>query len=859
MKILQIRAMRGPNYWSVKHKNLIVLKLDLQYPFDVAGLTNGLKRLNVVIPEGDNDADSLYLITGKIATALQKLAGMDIEEVNLNPKGQQQIGYSVFAYAIGAAGLYAGRAAVAFVNALTKGNIYDVDADIRALKRISAAESLGPSTKSIADEAARRDIPFTRLDDNSLIMFGFGCNQRFIRAAVASTTSAIAVELVQDKDATKNVLDKAKISVPKGLLAFDVKDLHDAIKMIGFPLVVKPLDGNHGRGITTNIQTQEDAEEAFLRAKNISRKVIIEKHIQGSDYRFLVVNYKLVAVAKRTPAHITGDGTSTVQQLIDEVNKDPRRGNGHTNVLTKITVDNVTLGMLAANGLTTASVIQAGEILYLKDTANLSSGGTADDITDTVHPENLKLAERIARLMNLDICGIDIMAEDVTVPITSDNGAVLEVNAGPGLRMHLAPSSGSANNVAAPIMDMLYPPGASARIPIVAVTGTNGKTTTTRLIAHIAKQAGHHPGYTTTDGICINGQLIEQGDCSGPASAAAVLRDPAVDFAVLECARGGILRAGLGFDKCSVSIVTNITEDHLGLDGIENLDDLTRVKSVVPLSTSEDGYAILNADDNYVYSIRDKLKCKVALFSVFNDNPRIQQHLNAGGLAAIVEDGFFTICKDKWRHKVIEVAEVPLTFNGLSGCMIKNVLPATLAAFISGIRMDHIRDALSNFIPSPQNTPGRMNMFDFGDFKLLMDYAHNEGGYQELKKYASHINASIKVGVIAATGDRREQDIINLGRLAAEIFDQIIIRHDRDGRGKTNTQLTDLLMQGIRQVKPNMQVTVISDEFEAIDFAINNAERDAWIFANLDNVHNTLAHVQKLHQMDRSHRNRISA
>lgn len=560
-----------------------------------------------------------------------------------------------------------------------------------------------------------------------------------------------------------------------------------------------------------------------------------------------------MAVAKRTPAMVTGDGISTIAQLVEKTNKDPRRGSGHEQVLTAIVIDEDSLAILATLQLTPDAVLAKGRTVYLKSTANLSTGGTAEDVTDTVHPYNKALAERVARLMDLDICGIDVMATDVTEPITEANGAVLEVNAGPGLRMHLAPSKGLARDVATPIVEMLYPQDKPARIPLVAITGTNGKTTTTRLIAHISKQAGYHTGFTSTDGIYIDDKQVLQGDCSGPQSARVVLRDPLVNFAVLECARGGILRSGLGFDQCDVSIVTNVSGDHLGLDGIETIEELAKIKSVVPQSTAKTGYAILNADDDLVYQMKDSVKGNIALFSLNAVNPRIKQHMANGNLVAYTENGWFVVSHDNKQQRIALIADVPLTFKGSAECMIKNVLPAILTASIYNIPLEQIQHSLLSFKPSPEQTPGRMNHFEFSNFCLMLDYAHNEGGYQELKKYAGQITASVKIGVIAATGDRRDQDIRNLGSIAAEIFDELIIRHDKDSRGRTNDEITGLLTEGIRKTKPNMHVTIISDEIEAINYAIMHAEKDAWVFVNTDTVQETLAFISKAHQNDLLH------
>jgi cyanophycin synthetase len=454
----------------------------------------------------------------------------------------------------------------------------------RNLRVIREKVRLGPSTGSIVAEAINRNIPWIRLNKNSLVQLGYGINQRRIQATVASTTSNIAVEIACDKEDTKNILEAAEVPVPRGRIIYDLEDLEAAIHKIGYPIVLKPVNGNHGRGATTNILDWDSAIQAFEIAKQHSRSIICEKFITGYDFRLLVIDYKFICAAKRTPACVTGDGKSTLQALIDIVNSDPRRGFGHEKVLTQIKVDAVTEKILLDKELTLESILPKGEILYLKPTANLSTGGTSTDVTDYVHPNNIFLAERIARIIGLDICGIDIMASDLSTPLEENGGAVLEVNAAPGFRMHIDPSEGLARNVAEPVIDMLYPPGTSARIPIIAVSGTNGKTTTTRLTAHLVKSMGHKVGFTTSDGVYIQNLMMVKGDCTGPMSAEFVLKDPTVDFAVLECARGGILRAGLGFHQCDIGIVTNISADHLGISGIDTVEQLARVKAVVAQS-----------------------------------------------------------------------------------------------------------------------------------------------------------------------------------------------------------------------------------------------------------------------------------
>ncbi len=859
--------MRGPNYWSGYRENLIIMKLDIvrweKLPTNmIDGFGESLERVlpslkshrcSVGVEGGFlkrvKEGTWLGHVVEHIALELQSLAGMDCGFGRTRSTAIKGIYHVVFSYVIESAGVYAAKAAVNLVENLLSNLDYRVDNDILELQRLYNSEKLGPSTYSIVKEAKRRNIPYTRLNNDSLLMLGQGCNQKIICTSVACTTSNIAVDLASDKDATRNLLFQSYIPVPKGRLIYDIIELEKAVSEIGFPLVTKPVNGNHGRGITTRITTIEQAKSGFYEAQKISESVIVERFINGSDYRFLVINYQLVAVAKRTPAMVMGDDASTINELINETNNDPRRGEDHENVLSKIKLDAATQSILAEKDLKLNSVLPIGEILFLKDAANLSSGGTAQDVTDIVHPHNVFMAERIARLMNLDICGIDIMAEDINIPVTDKNGAVLEVNAGPGFRMHLSPSKGLARNVAEPVLNMLYPNNSSARIPLVAVTGTNGKTTVTRLIAHFAQADGYHTGYATTDGINIDGTNICYGDCSGPVSAATVLRDPIVDFAVLECARGGILRAGLGFDKCNISVITNVNDDHLGLDDIDTREQMARVKSVVAHSTFKNGYAILNADDDLVYEMKNDLDCNIALFSMYANNPRIVKHCENGGWAAFINKNYFVISKGEWKTRIAQVTQVPLTFSGKCEFMIQNVLPALLVASISDFSMVKTSSALKSFIPSPTFTPGRMNLFHFKKFQLMVDYAHNTDGFIQIKKYLDQVNATQKTGIITVPGDRRAEDMKNIGRYAAQMFDKIIIKHDKHTRGRTKEEITKFITDGIREVKDQSSVVIISDEIESIQYAIDNAKAGEFIIVFVDNVQNMLSYVQQ--QLDK--------
>ncbi|MCG9878993.1 MAG: cyanophycin synthetase, partial [Bacteroidia bacterium] len=682
MKIIDIKVMRGPNYWSVRRHKLIQMRLDLEEMEErptnkIEGFGERLEalfpsmfshRCSVGAPGGFfsrvKDGTWMGHVIEHIALELQTLAGMECGFGRTRSTGKYGVYNVVFSYMEEKAGVYTAKASVKIAEALIAGEPYDLAEDIQNLREIREDERLGPSTGCIVDEAVARGIPYIRLNKHSLVQLGYGVNQRRIRATIASTTGSIAVDIACDKEETKNLLEAAEIPVPKGRIVYTEEGLKLAVDSVKYPIVTKPVDGNHGKGATTNITNWEDALKGLEAAKKYGRGVIVERFITGLDHRVLVINYKFVAAAIRKPASVTGDGVHSIQQLIDITNQDPRRGYGHEKTLTSIKVDDFTLDILKQNELTLDSVLPAGKELWLKPTANLSTGGTATDVTDFVHPDNIFMCERIARIIGLDICGIDIMAESLSVPITENGGAILEVNAAPGFRMHIDPAEGLPRNVAEPVIDMLYPPGATARIPIIAVTGTNGKTTTTRLMAHMVKTMGYKVGYTTTDGVYIQNQLMMRGDCTGPVSAEFVLKDPTVDFAVLECARGGILRSGLGFHNCDMAIVTNIAEDHLGLQDIDTIEQLARVKAVVPNSVLPNGYAILNADNVHTAAMAKGLSCKIAYFTMDENNPLVQTHMKAGGLAAIFENGYVTICKGTWKIRVEKAVNIPLTFGG---------------------------------------------------------------------------------------------------------------------------------------------------------------------------------------------------
>ncbi len=864
MEILRINALDGPNFWSIKWKKLIVMELDLEDLEEKP--TNKIEgfydRLEKFMPslhdhfcsEGGpggffkrvKEGTWMGHVVEHIAIELQSMAGMPVSFGRTRSKGEPGVYHVVFSYDVERCGKYAAKAAVDIAQALINGETYDLEADIADLREIKEDYQLGPSTQALVEEAANRGIPYLRLNKGSLVQLGYGINQQRVQATITSKTSSIAVDIACNKEDTKQILKDSGVPIPEGgIVRFD-EELEDEVDALGYPLAIKPLDANHGKGVTTNIKTYEEALEAFDRAKDYSKDVIVERYIEGFDHRLLVVNHQFIAGAKRTPACVKGDGSSTIAELIEKANQDPRRGFGHEKVLTKITVDQHSLDLLAENNQTLETVPAEGEIVYLKRTANLSTGGTSTDVTDVVHPSNVFLAERISRIIGLDICGIDIMTTDITQPLKETGGAVLEVNAAPGFRMHTNPSEGLPRNVAEPVIDMLFPPGTNPRIPVIAITGTNGKTTTTRLIAHIAKSMGHKVGFTTSDGIYIQNRMVEKGDTTGPFSARFVLRDPTVDFAVLECARGGILRGGLGFDYCNIGIVTNLASDHLGLGGINTLEDLAHVKAVVPESVFPDGYAILNADDDLVFGMAKRVKAKVAFFSLKADNPRIKEHCDDGGIACIVDDGYVTICRGQWKLRVAKVVNVPLTFGGKAVFNIQNLLPATLAAYLHGFKINDIKVALHTFVPSPSVTPGRMNIFDFDHCQVLVDYAHNPAGLRAISTFLSKVESSKKIGIISGVGDRRDEDTVELGKVAASIFDEIIIKQDADLRGREAGESVELVKKGIVSVRENFPFQVIENELEAIEHAIKNAPKDAFITVCSENIAASLKTVVKL-------------
>ncbi|MGV2827815.1 cyanophycin synthetase [Myxosarcina sp. GI1(2024)] len=849
MKILKTQTLRGPNYWSIRRHKLILMLLDLEEltekpSNEIPGFYDGLVQ---ILPsliehycsrgyrggflERVREGTLMGHIVEHVALELQELAGMPVGFGRTRETSQQGVFNVVFEYVEEQSGRYAGRAAVRLCRSIVETGTYptaELEQDLADLRDLKANTALGPSTEAIVKEAEARKIPWMWLSARAMLQLGYGANQKRIQATLSQNTGILAVELACDKEGTKTILGDAGIPVPKGTVIQYLDELETAIADVGgYPIVIKPLDGNHGRGITIEIDSWEEAEAAYDRASAASktRSVIVERYYRGSDHRVLVVDGKVIAVAERIPAHVVGDGDSTIEELIEITNRDPNRGEGHDNVLTKILVDTTSERLLAKQGYNLGSILPLGETVYLRATANLSTGGIAIDRTDEIHPENVWLAQRVAKIIGLDIAGIDMVTPDISKPLREVDGVIVEVNAAPGFRMHAAPSRGLPRNVGASVLDMLFPRHTPSRIPIIAITGTNGKTTTTRLTAHIYRQTGKITGYTTTDGIYIQEYLVEKGDNTGPYSAGMILKDPTVEVAVLETARGGILRSGLAYDRCDIGIVLNVAADHLGLGGIDTIEQMARVKSVVPETVKPDGYAILNADDPLVAAMAQQVKSKVTYFSMNPDNPIILESVRRNGLAAVYENGYLSILEGNWTLRIEKAAKIPMTMGGMAPFMIANALAGCLAAFAQGVDIETIRRGVRSFRPSSDQTPGRMNLFDVRDYHVLVDYAHNPHGYKAVGDFVRNWEGA-RIGVIGGPGDRRDEDLILLGRISAQIFNRIIIKEDDDPRGRRVGEVADLIAKGIYQENPNATYDTILDEVEAINLGLDRADRD---------------------------------
>jgi cyanophycin synthetase len=771
------------------------------------------------------------------AIELQNIAGEKVTFGKTRSAGRPGVYHVVYEYEQQDVGLEAGQLALAFLASLLPEALRPPEVLRREFVfarerddfiRFAQRRALGPSTASLVHAAEQRGIPWIRLNDQSLIQFGHGRYQQRIQATVTSRTPHIAVELASDKEETNKILANLGLPVPQQRLASREDDAVRAAEAIGFPVVVKPYNGNHGRGVSLDLRAPEQVRAAFQVAQQISRSVVVEKFVVGDDHRMLVVNNQLVAVSKRLPGHVVGDGIRTVEALVAEVNGDPRRGIGHEKVLTRIEFDHQADRLLAEKGYTRQSVPRSGEVVALRLTANLSTGGTAEDVTDVVHPDNAEMAVRAIKAIGLDVGGVDFLSPDITESYKDVGGAICEVNAAPGFRMHLAPSSGKPRDVAGAAIDMLFPPGSPSRIPIAALTGTNGKTTTARMLAHIHKLVGHHVGLTTTDGVYIDGQRTVEGDMTGPVATRMVLSDPFVDVAVLELARGGLLRAGMGVRHCDVGAVLNVQPDHLGLRGVDTLDDLARVKRIVVEVATDT--AVLNADDPLCLRMADYAEAKHLCYVTMSpSHPLVREHITAGGRGVVLEQGIkgqmITIYDHGAHIPLLWTHLVPATLEGRATHNVQNAMFAAAMAFSMGVKLEDIRHGLRTFQTSFFQAPGRMNVFDEHPFKVIVDYGHNAPAVDLMAQLAQRLDVSgRRLVVLAAPGDRRDQDILDIARAAAGRFDHYVCRRDDRPRGRGHDEVPKLLRDGlVANGVPPDNIDVLPDEREAHEHALRLA------------------------------------
>jgi cyanophycin synthetase len=869
LKILETRVLRGPNYWS--RAPVVKLLVDLgvleQFPSNkIPGFNQGLLEW---MPSLSDHACSLNRRGGfvtrlkdgtwmghvaeHISLELQNLAGTFVHHGKTRSAGADGQYNVIYEFREEAVGLEAGKLAVRIVNHLVApkdpAQAIDYIEELEGLIRLAERQAFGPSTQAILDEASSRDIPFLRLDRGSLVQLGQGIYQQRIRATMTSATSAIAVDMASDKNLTNRMLDSAGLPVPKSEVVDTADGAVAAAKRIGYPCVVKPLDGNHGRGVHLDLRSEDDVRAAFAGARKESRSgdLVVETFIFGSDYRCLVIGGKVAAIAERVPASVVGDGKHTVRELVDTVNADPRRGIGHEKVLTRIAVNDAAEQLVRDQGYAMDKVPPKGERVKLALTGNMSTGGTSIDRTIEAHPDNVEIAEMAARVVGLDVAGIDFICPDITVAVRETGGAIVEVNAAPGFRMHTNPTEGEPQYVAKPVIDLLFPPGANARIPILAVTGTNGKTTTVRMIAHILKLMGRRVGMTSTDGIVVDGRMIRRGDMSGPKSARMILQNPTVDTAVFEVARGGILREGLGFDRADVAVITNITADHLGLGGINTLRQLSDVKGVIVEAVPRTGTAVLNADDPYVARLGGASRGSVIYFSMETEKnqpgyDRVDGHAGRGGAAFVLRhtpEGDQIVLRHGPRTMpVLYTHLVPATFGGRARMNIANALAAAAAAWALGAHLHDIRQGLRTFTTSFFQAPGRLNYLEVGGVRVVIDYCHNVDGMRNLADFTRRMNGDGSgngtgsqgraIGVIGMPGDRRDEDMRDYGSLAAGAFDEIIVREDRNLRGREPGATATIVADGVRRARQKetgktQRVDKILNEMAAVKTALRRA------------------------------------
>jgi cyanophycin synthetase len=788
------------------------------------------------------------------AIELQNMAGSDVtfgKTRGIGPVGHYNM---IFEYKQRDVGLEAARISRQLLLNLLPGHLkdefsgelergFDFEEDRDDFIRFAQRKELGPSTASLVKAAEEREIPYLRLNKHSLVQFGHGRYQQRIQATITSKTPHIAVEISCDKEDTHNLLRDLGLPVPQQRLVYGEREAVRAAVRIGFPVVVKPLDANHGRGVSINLVEEDQVMTAYgvARENSRGRSVLVESFIEGMDHRMLVVNDELVAVAKRIPGHVVGDAKHSIAELVDIVNEDPRRGIGHEKVLTRLELDHQAERLMEKGGVTADSVLPQGEVFYLRSTANLSTGGTANDMTDVVHPDNREMAVRAVQAVGLDIGGVDFLTSDITMSYKEVGGAIVEVNAAPGFRMHVAPSKGEPRDVSGKVMDMLFPPGSPRRIPLASITGTNGKTTTSRMLGHILKTAGHSVGMTSTDGVYIDGRLSVKGDMTGPASAHIVLRDPTVDMAVMETARGGLLRSGLGYRRCDVSACLNVASDHLGLNGIDTLEQLAELKRI-PIEVARDT-AILNADDEYCLHMADYTEAEHVCYVTMNPaHTLVKEHILAGGRAMVLEQGIggdmITLYDNGTHFQLLWTHLIPATMEGKATHNVQNAMFAAALAFSMGKSLEDIRHGLQTFNSTIFQAPGRMNVFDEHPFRVILDYGHNAAAIASISQLVSRLDVGgRRICVLAAPGDRRDEDIRAIAQEAAGHYDYYICKADDNRRGRGLDEVPEMLRDQLREsgVKKR-RIDVISNEVDAVAAALGMAREGDLVMIFGDNI-----------------------
>ncbi|HHW49129.1 MAG TPA: cyanophycin synthetase [Clostridiaceae bacterium] len=841
MQIYSIQSFTGKNIYS--HKPVIKMIIDVEDMHntptkDIDGFNGklvnmfpGLKKhycsLGVEGGFAKRLEEGTYAahVIEHLVLELQSIIGYDVYFGRTRLLKEPSTYYIVYEYMNEKVGIECGRAAANIIDSLIRGKEIDVGTVINDLKKTAVESEMGPSTRAIYEEAKKRGIPVVRLGNDSLIQLGYGKYSRLIEASLTDAARCISVDIAGNKQLTKQILMDNDIPVPYGDIAYTEQSAIALAEYIGYPVVVKPYDGNQGKGVALNLSTREQVREAFTEAIKFSKAVIVEKYIKGRDYRVLVVGDKVSAVSERRPPCVIGDGIHTIKELVEAENNNDLRGEDHEKPLTKIHLDSVARLSLSRRGIDENYIPAPNEEVYLRDNGNLSTGGTARDCSRDIHPYNAYLAVKAAKLIGLDIAGVDITAEDISVPICGGSGAVIEVNAAPGLRMHLYPTEGQANNVAANILDMMFPEGSPCSIPIVSITGTNGKTTTARLVRHVLMLTGKKVGMTSTSGIYIGNECIQKGDCTGPVSARLVLSNKEVEAAVLETARGGIIRKGLGYEEADVGVITNITEDHLGIDGINTLEDLAFVKSLVIEAVKPDGYAVLNADDEMTNWVIRRASCNIILFSKNRNNLLVLEHIRRGGKAVYIDKNTIFIHENGNDIPLIAVGDIPITARGILKCNVENSLAAISALYSLNVPVEIIRKGLKTFKPDLRTNPGRFNIFDMGDFKVMLDYGHNPAGYRAVVDYVKKIKASRLVGIIGIPGDRMDKHIEEVGELCGKVFSKVYIKEDDDLRGRSSGEVAGILYNAlIRGGMGKECIEIIYSEQKALETALHDAQ-----------------------------------